>query len=211
MSDTPRTDEVAFKVEHRGINNAWETEHVYSSFARELEAENEELREWKKSAISVMPPIQEIGKELNVRLGHSVHDKILPGIQALKAENKRYQRAGTVAIKDNMVLRKNEMCHQAERAEILELLKGVEWKSFHGYYQSCPCCRREMISGHTDDCKLAAMIKKLAVCDMAGCEKQLPLDGGHIVDSQEKGKEPTTISMCDDCYTAMDFGNEEKK
>lgn len=52
----------------------------------DLERENKELRGWKESAISVMPDYQAIGAELGVRLGDSVHDKILPGIKALKAE-----------------------------------------------------------------------------------------------------------------------------
>lgn len=41
---------------------------------------------WKESMLNVMPPMQEIGNELGVLLGDSIHDKILPGIQALKAQ-----------------------------------------------------------------------------------------------------------------------------
>lgn len=49
-----------------------------------LKKEIEELKSWKQSAISVMPDMQAIGKALNVPLGQSVHDKILPGIEKLK-------------------------------------------------------------------------------------------------------------------------------
>ncbi len=53
-----------------------------------LQEENKELRAWKESAISVMPDYQEIGKLLNVPLGQSVHDKIIPAIKGLQQENK---------------------------------------------------------------------------------------------------------------------------
>jgi hypothetical protein len=43
-------------------------------------------RDWKQSAISVMPPLQEIGRELDLNLGESIHDKILPSIQKLKQQ-----------------------------------------------------------------------------------------------------------------------------
>lgn len=41
---------------------------------------------WKESMLSVMPPMQEIGNELGVLLGDSIHDKILSGIKTLKAQ-----------------------------------------------------------------------------------------------------------------------------
>jgi outer membrane murein-binding lipoprotein Lpp len=56
---------------------------------RTLNAEVARLRDWKESAMSVMPSFQEIGKELGVPLGGSVSDRILPGIVGLKAENAR--------------------------------------------------------------------------------------------------------------------------
>ncbi len=49
-----------------------------------LEAKVAELENWKREAQEVMPPFQEIGKQLGVRPGESVHDKILPGIVGLK-------------------------------------------------------------------------------------------------------------------------------
>ncbi len=52
-----------------------------------LQEENKALKAWKESAISVMPDYQEIGKLLNVPLGQSVHDKIIPAIKKLQQEN----------------------------------------------------------------------------------------------------------------------------
>lgn len=48
------------------------------------EKERDELAQWKESAMSVSPPLQEIARELGVGLGQSIHDKILPGIRELK-------------------------------------------------------------------------------------------------------------------------------
>jgi hypothetical protein len=49
----------------------------------ELHRENAELKAWKAEAISIMPDYQAIGAEL----GASIHDKILPAIETLQAEN----------------------------------------------------------------------------------------------------------------------------
>lgn len=67
-----------------------------------LAAANEKIKQleyWKESAISVSPPLQEIGKALGLRLGTSIHDKILPGIIAanekiahLEAQNKELRK-----------------------------------------------------------------------------------------------------------------------
>lgn len=47
-----------------------------------------ELEAWKQEAISVMPDMQQIGKLLGVKLGQSVHDKIVPGIRELQGKLK---------------------------------------------------------------------------------------------------------------------------
>ena len=51
---------------------------------------------------------------------------------------------------------------KAERAEMLALLKEIEWS---GDTKGCPWCENHDIEneglGHSDDCKLDAMIKKL--------------------------------------------------
>lgn len=59
------------------------------------------LEAWKAEALSVTPPLQEIGRELGVPLGESIHDKILPGIVALKAENQRLREALGVYADEN--------------------------------------------------------------------------------------------------------------
>jgi hypothetical protein len=56
---------------------------------KQLAAEREKVRElerWKESAIAVMPDYQAVGRELGLRLGESVHDKILPAIQQLREQ-----------------------------------------------------------------------------------------------------------------------------
>ena len=54
---------------------------------REQEKELDELKAWKERAMEVMSPIQEIGEVMNVKLGESIHDKILPFIRELTKEN----------------------------------------------------------------------------------------------------------------------------
>lgn len=51
--------------------------------------EIESLRAWKESAMSVDYDPQKVGKLLGVKLGDSIHDKIVPGIMALKEEIER--------------------------------------------------------------------------------------------------------------------------
>ena len=45
---------------------------------REALRARSELEAWKLSAIECGPPLQKIGWELDLRLGDSIHDKILP-------------------------------------------------------------------------------------------------------------------------------------
>ena len=102
MSDipTPRTDAAAFLIvgyphETRPFDIVMKRVPVTgdfrgtvaSDFARELEREVIELKAWKESALSVDPPLQEIARELGLPLGLSIHDRILPAIQRLKAKN----------------------------------------------------------------------------------------------------------------------------
>lgn len=90
MSATPRTDAAVFTAETYA-GNVYEA--VDPDVARQLEteliaalAERDGLQQWKESAMSVTPPMQEIGRALGVRLGSSIHDKILPGITKLRAD-----------------------------------------------------------------------------------------------------------------------------
>jgi hypothetical protein len=59
------------------------------SSLKEKEKECEELKAWKQSAIEIMRPLQSIGHAMDVRLGETIHDKIVPFIEKLKAENER--------------------------------------------------------------------------------------------------------------------------
>jgi hypothetical protein len=45
--------------------------------------ENEQLKQWKTEAMEVMAPIDKIGKAIGVKIGESIHDKILPAIERL--------------------------------------------------------------------------------------------------------------------------------
>lgn len=55
-----------------------------------IEKEILELQQWKKEAMEILckMDLQAIGEELNIKVGESVHDKILPGIRQLKAQLK---------------------------------------------------------------------------------------------------------------------------
>ncbi len=52
-------------------------------YKEEGDKELEQLRQWKKEAIAVMPDFQKIGQLIGVKLGESVHDKIIPFIEKL--------------------------------------------------------------------------------------------------------------------------------
>jgi hypothetical protein len=86
MSDTPETDleddlylECASPCIVKESTGAIFTGVlVPAEFARRLERERDQLKIWKEGAISVMPPIQEIGEEIGVVFGQTIHDKILP-------------------------------------------------------------------------------------------------------------------------------------
>jgi hypothetical protein len=56
---------------------------------KEAGQELEELRAWKESAMKVMPDFQEIGKLLNIPLGTSVSEQIIPKIKELKEAKQR--------------------------------------------------------------------------------------------------------------------------
>jgi uncharacterized protein YdcH (DUF465 family) len=50
------------------------------------EKEIQRLQDWKESAMAVWPDMQKIGELIGVKLGGSVHDKIIPAIEKLQAE-----------------------------------------------------------------------------------------------------------------------------
>lgn len=92
MSDTPKTDAMeastceSIDVTSQMCGSHWpETAKAFLEFARELERKIATLERWKTDALSVMPPLEDIAKELNVPLGVPIYDKILPGIRELKS------------------------------------------------------------------------------------------------------------------------------
>jgi hypothetical protein len=98
-------EKTAFRVPYDGTDNFYD-EQVYQSsrahfkkgatsmHTRLQTAEDriKELEQWKREAISVMPDYQAIGKALNIPLGQSVHDKILPGIERMKERTTGLER-----------------------------------------------------------------------------------------------------------------------
>lgn len=68
----------------------WEEHAMPVRIARDTlekqQAEIERLKAWKDEAIAAMPPMQEIAKALEIPLGQSIHDKILPGIERLEGD-----------------------------------------------------------------------------------------------------------------------------
>jgi hypothetical protein len=94
LQSTPyRSDEGICRDHNESIKCACEeaTKFWRQLYEAHLEAcTNEEtiqqLRQWKEEAIAVMAPYQEIGKELGLTLGESVHDRILPALQQLRQQ-----------------------------------------------------------------------------------------------------------------------------
>lgn len=60
-----------------------------------MQAELQQLRDWKESAMKVMNDIdlQECGKVIGVPLGQDVSGKILPAFKRMQAENERFREA----------------------------------------------------------------------------------------------------------------------
>ncbi len=58
-----------------------------------LLSERDNLRRWKAEALSVMPPLQEIGQEIGVTFGQAIHDKILPELIRRRGEIERLRQA----------------------------------------------------------------------------------------------------------------------
>ena len=86
--DGVRFDATYFELQRTAYQSGAKREALRSL---SIEAERDELKAWKESAISVTPDMQAIGKALNVKLGESIHDKILPGINNLLKERDRYK------------------------------------------------------------------------------------------------------------------------
>ena len=68
-----------------------------------------ELKSWKESAISVMPDIQAIGKEMGLQIGQAISPKIIPYIKELKkeaAEQKEKQASLVIEIEQQKAISK---------------------------------------------------------------------------------------------------------
>lgn len=79
-SKHPRTDEVR-KSCGSDVNALCDS---FWYLAMKMEEEIAALEKWKREAISVMPPLQEIAKFIpNLTIGDQIEDKILPTLEAL--------------------------------------------------------------------------------------------------------------------------------
>lgn len=95
-SNTPRTNARTFKI-LSSLQSGTE-EVVHAEVARELEEENNQLRRWKKDAMTVMPDFQKIGQLLNLPFGSSVSEHIIPGIEKLlKIINRNHDKDCPIA------------------------------------------------------------------------------------------------------------------
>lgn len=81
------------------MDRIYEFATAYASSLRGTEErELEQLRAWKESAIEVWPDMQKIGKLIGVQLGDSVHDKIIPWIEAAESREAKLRECLRVAI-----------------------------------------------------------------------------------------------------------------
>ena len=55
-----------------------------------------------------------------------------------------------------------------DKAEVMQVLRQVEWGGYVGDVDICPCCLEMKTEGHADDCKLAALLGE--------AEAQSPVD-----------------------------------
>jgi hypothetical protein len=76
------------ELQAREKESAFLNEKINEKEAELLQAreEIEKLTQWKKEAMAVMPDFQEIGKLLNIKLGTSVSEQIIPKIKELKQD-----------------------------------------------------------------------------------------------------------------------------
>ncbi len=79
----------------KGIGNSWD-----ANLVNNLQSRIDELISWKERAMEVMSPLQEIGKAMNVKLGESIHDKILPYIKELKKDRDWFMEAHDYLLKE---------------------------------------------------------------------------------------------------------------
>ena len=122
-----QAEEEALEFDQK-IENAYQAwKDVYDQLAAK-EAELADLRQWKESAMEVFAKIdlQEVGKEIGVRLGHDISPAILPWIINVKAELAERNRELDEAIENLKALGQQQMDdHKAHKAELDLYRKAV--------------------------------------------------------------------------------------
>jgi hypothetical protein len=113
---TPTDAQLARKLASE-IQKMWRRENA------SLRAEVARLQAWKESMIAVTPDWQEIGKELGVRLGDSIHDKVLPGIKSLQEQVAQMEKAreGHKNLLDQLHIALNHIDELEKERDELEL------------------------------------------------------------------------------------------
>jgi hypothetical protein len=136
-------------------------EVVCADFARQLERELAELREWKMQAMLVMPDFQQIGTELGLTIGDNVCAEILPGIRRLNRELAEAQdriddltatgihSCGDDCKRPNCVLRRELAEATKQRDELARIIRDI--RAGYGGQMVDPDCA-------CDDCEFLAKL-----------------------------------------------------
>jgi len=114
VEDAKQIDELKREIQEKAaqIKNQRDLIEKYQKDVKELKQWNDQLSQWKKEAVAVMPDFQKIGELLGIRIGESVVDKIIPGIESLQSR-----------IKDRNEVVKRLTEQSMERAAEIERLK----------------------------------------------------------------------------------------
>jgi hypothetical protein len=87
------------------LRESLERESTLTAELTALRSQLSEAQAWKESMLAVTPDMQKIGKLLNVKLGESVHDKIIPGIEKLQQEvaeaQENYEKVWDAAVESH--------------------------------------------------------------------------------------------------------------
>ena len=136
MSNIPEDvrRKIKAEAERRGKKNEYKEDHQYwrgwvnghiagGEFGYNLaQQEIEQLSQWKKEAMEVFPDMQAIAKVLKIKLGESIHDKILP---AIKLQQKEIERLKEVCEQIEQQRREwADMCIKKQK-RIEELIMGL--------------------------------------------------------------------------------------
>lgn len=70
-----------------------EIRHAEDIKSIQLASQNDETEvSFRQKVFDVMPPMQEIGAALGLKMGESIHDKILPAIIEMKNKINKYEK-----------------------------------------------------------------------------------------------------------------------